>query len=151
MFERFARDAKYAALEATSVAAGLGSGSVEAEHLLISIASGKSKAGLALRDVGLEPHELRDALQRDFERVLGNVGIDAGGVDLPANCRRTKPRWGTSAKAGLEKAVVDAKRHGDRKIGCEHILRALLSAEHGTVPRILAAEGIDRDELTGRL
>ena len=151
MFERFVRDAKYAALEATSVAAGLGSSSVEAEHLLISIASGKSRAAYALRDVGLEPEEIREAIQRDFERVLRNVGIDAGGVDLPANCRRTKPSWGTSAKQGLEKALVEAKRRGDKKIGCEHILRGLLAAEHGTVPRILAAEGINRDELTGRL
>jgi ATP-dependent Clp protease ATP-binding subunit ClpA len=151
MFERFVPDARYAALEATSVAAGLGSSSVEAEHLLISIAAGKNKAAFALRDVGLEPQELRDALQRDFERVLANVGIDASGVDLPANCRRTKPRWGASAKQGLERALAEAKRRGDRKVGCEHILRGLLSAEHGTVPRILAAEGIDRDELTGRL
>ena len=151
MFERFVRDARYAALEATSVAAGLGSSSVEAEPLLISIASGNSTAAHALKDVGLEPQELRDALIRDFERVLGTVGIDASGVDLPANCRRTKPDWGTSAKQGLERAVKEAKRRGDKKIGCEHILRGLLSAEHGTVPRILAAEGISRDELTGRL
>jgi ATP-dependent Clp protease ATP-binding subunit ClpA len=151
MFERFVRDAKYAALEATSVAAGLGSGTIEAEHLLISISSGKSKAAYALRDVGLEPQELRDAIQRDFERSLAKVGIDVSGVDIPANCRRTKPRWGTSAKQGMERAVVEAKRRGDKKIGCEHLLRGLLAAEHGTVPRVLAAEGIDRDELTGRL
>ena len=134
MFERFVRDARYTALQATSVAAGLGSSTVEAEHLLISIASGNSQA-----------------LQRDVERVLGNVGIDASGIDLPANCRRTKPGWGTSAKQGLERALAEAKRRGDRKVGCEHLLRGLLSAEHGAVPRILAAEGIDRDELTGRL
>jgi ATP-dependent Clp protease ATP-binding subunit ClpA len=151
MFERFVRDARYTALQATSVAAGLGSSTVEAEHLLISIASGNSRAAYALRDVGLEPEELREALQRDFERVLGNVGIDASGIDLPANCRRTKPSWGTSAKQGLERALAEAKRRGDRKVGCEHLLRGLLSAEHGAVPRILAAEGIDRDELTGRL
>jgi len=47
MFGRFVRDARYAALEATSVAAGLGSSSVEAEHLLIAIASGNSKAAHA--------------------------------------------------------------------------------------------------------
>ena len=151
MFERVVRDARIVALEATSVAAGLGSSSVEAEHLLISIASGNSRAGAALREVGLDAPELRDAVQRDFERVLGRVGIDASGVDLPANCRRTKPRWGASAKQGLERALAEAKRRGDRKVGCEHILRGLLSAEHGTVPRILAAEGISRDELTGRL
>ena len=151
MFERFVRDAHYAALEAMSVASGLGSDSVEAEHLLISIASGNSKAGHALRDVGLEPQELRDALLRDFERALAHVGIDAGGVDLPANCRRSKPRWGASAKQALERARAEAKRHGDRKIGSEHVLRGLLAAEHGTVPSILAAEGISPDEVTGRL
>jgi ATP-dependent Clp protease ATP-binding subunit ClpA len=151
MFERFVGDARLVALEATSVAAGLGSNSVEAEHLLISIASGNTRAGAALREAGLDAPELRDALQRDFERVLGNVGIDASGVDLPANCRRSKPRWGASAKHGLERALVDAKRRGDRHVGTEHILRALITAEHGTVPRVLAAEGIDRDELTGRL
>jgi ATP-dependent Clp protease ATP-binding subunit ClpA len=151
MFERFVGDAKYAALEATSVAAGLGSNTVEAEHLLISISSGNSKAAYALRDVGLEPQELRDAIQRDFERSLANVGIDVSGVDIPANCRRSKPSWGTSAKQGMERALHEAKRRGDKKIGCEHLLRGLLAAEHGTVPRILAAEGVDRDELTGRL
>src|SRR3954463_3274046 len=151
MFERFVPDARYAALEATSVAAGLGSSSVEAEHLLIAIASGNSKAAYALRDAALEPADLRDALVRDFERVLGTVGIDASGVDLNANCRRTKPSWGTSAKLSLERAVKEAKRRGDKKIGCEHILRGLLAADHGTVPRMLAAEGIDRDEVTGRL
>ena len=151
MFERFVADARRVALQANSVAAGLGSSSVEAEHLLVSLAAGDDAAGRALRDAGLDPQELRDAIQRDFERVLQNVGIDASGVDLPANCRSDTPRWGASAKQGLERALLEAKRRGDRKIGTEHILRGLLSAERGTVPRMLAAEGIDRDELTGRL
>jgi ATP-dependent Clp protease ATP-binding subunit ClpA len=151
MFQRFVRDARRVALEASSVAAGLGSPSVEAEHLLVSLASTPHPAGAALRAVGLDPQEARDAIQRDFERVLGRVGIDTSGIDLPANCRRTKPNWGTSAKQALERAVAEAKRRGDKHIGCEHILLGLLRAEHGTVPRLLAAEGIDRDELTGRL
>jgi ATP-dependent Clp protease ATP-binding subunit ClpA len=151
MFERFVGDARRVALEANSVAAGLGSPSVEAEHLLVSIAASPHRAGHALRDVGLDSAELRDAIQRDFERVLGRVGIDASAIEISANCRRTKPRWGASAKQGLESALVEAKRRGDRKIDCEHILLGLLRAEHGTVPRLLAAEGIDRDELTGRL
>jgi ATP-dependent Clp protease ATP-binding subunit ClpA len=151
MFQRFARNARHVALEANSVAAGLGSPSVEAEHLLVSIAGTHDPAGAALRDVGLDPQEIRDAIQRDFERVLSNVGIDVGGVDMSANCRRTQPRWGASAKQALERAGAEAKRRGDKHIGCEHVLLGLLRAEHGTVPRLLAAEGIDRDELTGRL
>jgi len=151
MFERFVHDARRVALEANSVAAGLGSSSVEAEHLLVSLAAGDDAAGRALRDAGLDPQELRDAIQRDFERVLRNVGIDASGVDVPANCRSDTPRWGASAKQSLERALVEAKRRGDRRIGSEHILLGLLRAEHGTVPRILDAEGIDPDELTSAL
>jgi ATP-dependent Clp protease ATP-binding subunit ClpA len=151
MFSRFAGNARHVALEAHSVAAGLGSPSVEAEHLLVSLAGTPDPAGSALREVGLDPAELREAIQRDFERVLGRVGIDASGMDIAANCRRTKPRWGTSAKQSMARAVDEAKRRGDRRIGCEHLLIGLLRAERGTVPRLLEAEGIDRDELTGRL
>ena len=151
MFERFVGEARRVTLRAHSVAAGLGASSVEAEHLLVSLAGTQNSAGAALREVGLDAAELHAAIQRDFERVLAEVGIDASGVNIPANCRRTKLGWGASAKRGLEGALEEAKRRGDRKIGCEHILLGLLRAEHGTVPRLLAAEGIDRDELTGRL
>jgi ATP-dependent Clp protease ATP-binding subunit ClpA len=151
MFERFVADARRVAVEANSIAAGLGSPSVEAEHLLVSLAAGNDPAGHALREVGLDPDEVREAIRRDFERVLGRVGIDAAGMDLSANCRRTTPRWGASAKQGLERALEEAKRRGERRIRSEHILLGLLRAEHGAVPRILEGEGIDRDELTGRL
>ena len=151
MFERFARDARRVAMEAHSVAVGLGSPSVEAEHLLVSLASGDDPAGRALRNAGLEPAEAREAIRRDFERVLAKVGIDTSGLETSPKCRRTKPRWGASAKHGLERALVEAKRRGDRHIGPEHILLGLLRAEHGAVPRILDAEGIRRDELTARL
>jgi ATP-dependent Clp protease ATP-binding subunit ClpA len=151
MFQRFAGDARRIALEANSIAAGLGSPSIEAEHLLISLAGTPDPAGAALRDAGLTPEELRDAIKRDVERVLARVGIDVSGVDLSANCRRTNPRWGASAKQGIERAALEAKRRGDKQIRCQHLLLGLLGAEHGTVPRLLAAEGIDRDELTGRL
>jgi ATP-dependent Clp protease ATP-binding subunit ClpA len=151
MFERFAHEARRVAVEANSVAAGLGAPSIEAEHLLISIASGNDPAGHALRDVGLDAHEVREAIQRDFARVLGRVGIDASGVTPSANCRRTKPRWGASATQGLVRAYEEAKRRGERTIRSEHILLGLLRAEHGAVPRILNAEGIDREVLTARL
>ena len=151
MFERFVGEARRVTLQAHSVAAGLGASSVEAEHLLVSLAGSQNPAGAALREVGLDSTELHEAIQRDFERVLAQVGIDASGVDVSSNCRRTKLSLGASAKRGLERALEEGKRRGDRKIGCEHILLGLLRAEHGTVPRLLAAEGIDRDELTGRL
>jgi len=151
MFERFVADARRVALEANSVAAGLGSPTVEAEHVLVSLAGRNDPAGHALRDAGLDPPEIREAIRRDFERVLSRVGIDASGMEPSAHCRRTKPRWGASAKHALERALEEAKRRGDRHIGTEHILLGLLRARHGAVRRILAAEGIERGELTGRL
>ena len=92
---------------------------------------------------------MRDAIQRDSS-ACSSVSDDVSGVDLPANCRRTKPRWGVG-KAALELVVEEAKHRGDGAIGCEHILLGLLRAGPGTVPRLLAAEGIDRDKLTARL
>ena len=151
MFERFVGEARHVALKAHSVAAGLGlvqrRGRAPARLARGHAAPRRRRAARGRP----RPEELHEAIQRDFERVLAQVGIDASGVDVAANCRRTKLRWGASAKRGLERALEEAKRRGDRRIGCEHILLGLLRAEHGTVPRLLAAEGIDRDELTGRL
>src|SRR3954451_4298410 len=145
MFQRFVPDARRVAFDANASAAGPGSQTVEAEHMLVCLAAGDDAAGQALREAGLDPGEVREGIQRDFERVLGREGIDAGGLDLAARCRRTKPRWGASAKMGLAGAYQEAKRRGDREVTPGHILLGLLKAERGTVPRILEAEGIDRD------
>ena len=56
---------------------------------------------------------------------------------------------GAAAKQGLQRELAEAKRRGNRKVGCQHSSAASFAA--GThVPRLLAAEGIDRDELTGQ-
>ena len=84
--------------------------------------------------------------------MLGSVGIDAERRRPP---RQLPPHEAALGRLGQAGARARASRRpsaaATRKIGTEHILRGLLAAEHGTVPRILAAEGIDRDELTGRL
>ena len=151
MFERFVREARRVALEANSVAAGLGPRVSRRSTCSSRSRARDHPAGAALREVGLDPQELHDAIQRDFERVLARVGIDASGVDVSANCRRTKPGWGASAKQASSARSRRPSAAATATIGCEHILLGLLRAEHGTVPRLLAAEGIDRDELTGRL
>ena len=150
MFERFVRDAHYAALEATSVAAGLGSDSVEAEHLLISLAAGTTVPPTPCARPGSTPPNC--ATRSSALRARAAHRRDRRQRRRPL--RQLPPHQaalGRSAKQGLQRAHADAKQRGDRKVGCEHVLRGLLAAEHGTVPRILAAEGIDRDELTGRL
>lgn len=155
MFERFGADARRAVMRASmEVADGVGSPQIEAEHLLLALADGPAsdRAAQALRDEGLDTGTLREAVERDAERVLAKVGIDASGLDLPPRPRSSKsPRIGASAKSALERAVVGAVKKGDRKIGSHHILLGLLGAEHGAVPRLLAAEGVDRADLIKRL
>ena len=135
------------------MAAGLGSSSVEAEHLLISIASGNSKAGARAQGRRARaPGAPRRAVQRDFERVLGTVGIDAERRRPRRQLPPHEAELGHVGQAGARargQGGQAQRRHA--RSAREHILRGLLAAEHGTVPRILAAEGIDRDELTGRL
>jgi ATP-dependent Clp protease ATP-binding subunit ClpA len=155
MFERIAGDARRAVMRASKeVADGLGSPQIEAEHLLLAIAAGPAddRAAQALRDEGLDPETLREAIAHDAERVLAHVGIDLSGFDPPPRPRSSKsPRFAASAKRALEHAVKGAVEHGDKKIGTHHLLLGLLRAERGAVPRLLAAEGVDRAALVKRL
>lgn len=157
MFDkRFGEDARRVVLRATKeVAAGVGSPQVEAEHMLIAIASGPAddRAAQALRDEGLDAETLREAIAHDGERVLAKVGIDVSGVALPPRPRRSgkSPRFGASAKRALELGVRGAAEVGEKKILTHHLLLGLLRAEHGVVPRLLADKGVDRAALVKRL
>lgn len=155
MFERLEGDARRAIMRASQdVAVGLGSPQIEAEHLLLALADGPAgdPAAQALRDKGLDAEAVRVAIERDTERVLAQVGIDVSGFDLPPRPRRSKaPRMGASARRALEQGVVGAVKQGEKKIGTHHLLLGLLRAEQGTVPRLLAAEGVDRADLIKRL
>ena len=99
MFERFVGEARRVTLQAHSVAAGLGASSVEAEHLLVSLAGTENAAGRRpARGRARLDGAPRDAIQRDFERVLARSGSTRAGSTSPSNCRRTKLGWGASAK-----------------------------------------------------
>jgi ATP-dependent Clp protease ATP-binding subunit ClpA len=61
-----------------------------------------------------------------------------------------QPQWGESAKTALRRATAVAQEHGSRHLGPTHILLGVLRAGEGTVPRALAAAGVDAAELTAR-
>jgi ATP-dependent Clp protease ATP-binding subunit ClpA len=157
MFEsRFTGDARRVVIRASKeVADGVGSPQIEAEHLLLALATGPAddRAAQALREEGLDAETLREAIAHDGERVLAKVGIDVSGVELPPRPRRAgkSPRVGASAKRALELGVRDAAENGEKKIRTHHLLLGLLRAEHGVVPRLLATEGVDRAALVKRL
>ena len=57
------------------------------------------------------------------------------------------PRFATSAKLALERALRAAVARRHRHIACGHVALGVLHAEIGTVHRALAIAGIDRVEL----
>ena len=80
MLERFVKDVRRVVVRAAEEEAqGLGSGTVEAEHLLLALAADEDgPAGRLLADSGLGHDALLAALERETERSLAAVGVAAG-------------------------------------------------------------------------
>jgi hypothetical protein len=139
------------AAEGDAPAGAKGAAPGDAEGAAVSGALGDA-AGAAVSGVlaaaGLDRDGVLDALETERERSLMAVGVSARDFELPAAPRTGgRLRWGASAKLALERSLRAALDRGDRRIEPGHILLGLLRAEAGTVPRALAAAGIDRDEL----
>lgn len=151
MFNRFVKEAREIAAQAQTVAQGLGSPTIEAEHLLLALTeAGATRATLA--EAGLDWHGLRDALAREAERSLAAVGISATAVNLPPPAHAgTKARWATSAKLALERSLKVATARKDSRIRPDHILLGVLQAPLGTVPRALEVAGVDRLAIARRV
>jgi ATP-dependent Clp protease ATP-binding subunit ClpA len=145
MFERFTRDARQVVKSAETLASGLGSPTVEAEHLLLALADRQP----VLAEFGLDHDGVLAALDEERVRSLLAVGISAADFDLPP-APLTRPRFAASSKLALERAVRAAVARSDKRIAGEHLLLGVLAAEAGTVPRALAIAGIDRQELRDR-
>ena len=146
-FERFTRDARATVVAARREALEAGDHAVEAEHLLLALAGRREFQAL-----GLERDTLVEALAREERRSLAAVGLDLDEYEpaAPARARRD-PRFATSSKLALQRALTAAGRRGDRRLEARHVLLGVLSAQHGRVPRALAIAEIDPAELSARL
>ena len=142
MFERFTQDARQVVRSAETLAGGLGSPTIEAEHLLLALADREP----VLASFGLDHDGVLAALEAERDRSLLAVGISAADFELPP-APVTRPRFAASSKVALERAVRAALARSDKRIAGGHILLGVLAAEAGTVPRALAQAGVDRDEL----
>jgi ATP-dependent Clp protease ATP-binding subunit ClpA len=127
-----------------------GSATVEAQHLLLAIASGPDAAPRrVLAAAGLDHQAVRDALDREFERSLAAAGVSAAAFDLPrASNSLKKPGHGASVGLAIERGFTAAGHKKDLRPA--HLLLGILQAEVGTVPRALALAGVDRTELAER-
>jgi len=165
-FSRFTQQARDCVAQAQEEARSLGHHYIGTEHILIALtAQERGAGGLALRTLGVNADELRDAL----ERVIGTGGIDGDalasiGIDLDEVRRRAEESFGPGAldfppgacrepgrvpftprcKKSLELALREAQARGDEFIGSEHLLLGIARVEEGAGARLLAERGFGR-------
>jgi ATP-dependent Clp protease ATP-binding subunit ClpA len=147
MFERFTEDARAAVHAAVSDAKASSQPTVEAEHLLLALATSPE-----LQSVGLDREQLAEALIEEERRSLLAVGLSAEHYQQPQSpSRAQKPRFGASAKLALERGVKLAQMRDGRQFRSQELLGGVLAAQHGRVPRALDLAGIDVDDLRSRI
>ncbi|MGW1985047.1 Clp protease N-terminal domain-containing protein [Streptomyces collinus] len=127
-----------------------GSATIDAHHLLLSLAAGQgSTARQVLASVGLDRAAVREALDREFEHSLSMVGVSPAAYGLPGPSHASQqPKMGASARLALERSFASARK---KDLRSAHLLLGILQAQIGTVPRALALAGIDQAELADRV
>jgi ATP-dependent Clp protease ATP-binding subunit ClpA len=146
-FERFTRDARATVKAAHAEARLAGHHTIEAEHLLLALATRSE-----FRALGLDHDRLTQALAEEEERSLASVGLDFAALESgPAPRAPREPRFATSSKLALERALKAAARRGEKRLDARHVLLGVLTAKQGRVPRTLRIAELDVDELRARI
>ncbi|OON81204.1 Clp protease N-terminal domain-containing protein [Streptomyces tsukubensis] len=169
MFERFTQSAREVVTSAIEHSGRVGAGRVEPEHMLLALMDRKgTRAASALASLGisgegrgavetaLEAARRRGGLSESDTEALAGLGIDltriverveaAHGVGALDGERRRARGGGRSrpfsreAKDVLARTLLITKGQGDRHIGDEHILLALVAGP-GVVSDVLAKRG----------
>jgi ATP-dependent Clp protease ATP-binding subunit ClpA len=129
-----------------------GSKAVEAEHLLLSLASSPTTVcGRVLIEAGLDRGRIDALLQQEQRDSVAYAGVELRGrVPLGATEGAAPLNLGTSANEAIRRAASIGHVQNRVRVGTD-LLLGILGAELGTVPRILALAGIDRDLLAARV
>jgi ATP-dependent Clp protease ATP-binding subunit ClpA len=129
-----------------------GSRTIEAEHILLALASQEGDAREILESTGLDHDAIRAAIEREFESSLLAVGISLESSSIVSETRRPegRPRFAQSAKLAVERAAVLTQMRVAPHLEPLHLLLGVLYAKAGTVPRVLATTGVDAADLTRR-
>lgn len=150
MVTRFSPAARTIVTAAEAHARSAGFRTIEAEHLMMSIATHPGPAQRVLAAVGLDPAALTQALAEEHRGSLAAVGVTVSLDGLPpATPDRTRRiSFGSSARLTLERALRSAEPAG--RIEPAHLLLGVLATEIGTVPRSLRRAGVDQPDLIER-
>ncbi len=159
IFNRFARETRGCVEAAVEEARMLGHDSIGDEDLLLGILrADEGVAAEALSSFGVTLEGARDESEGMLSEALSSVGIsleevrreagDAFDMSIPDDRRIPfSPR----AKKVLERALREAVRLRDNRIGPEHVLLGILRNEDGTAVRMLARLGVSPEMLEDRL
>ena len=159
IFKRFTRETRACVAAAVEEARTLGHDSIGDEDLLLGILrADEGLAAEALSSLGVTPDAARDESERMAFDALSSVGIsleeirreagDAFDMRIPEGRRIPfSPR----SKKVLERALREAVRMRDNRIGTEHVLLGILENEDGTAVRMLARMGVAPEDLEERL
>ncbi len=130
---KFTERAQSALRMAQEAAVEMGHGYVGSEHLLLGLCrEGKGVAATVLRSAGLDEAELSAAITRAVG--TGTPGRPTQG--LTPRCKKI-----------IEAALSEASRQGNRYVGTEHLLMALLQERDGVAARVLSDTGKDARRL----
>ncbi len=135
MQERFSDRARHAMALANLEARKLGHDFLAPAHLLLGLISeGQCVATEAMRifDVDL------DGVRQDVQSKLGR-GNGSAGVGRRAQTDETK--------AVIEAAILEARKFGNRYVGTEHLLIALLEQKNSIPAQALSSRGLEAEPL----
>lgn len=159
IFNRFAKEPRRCVMAAVEEARMLGHDSVGDEDLLLGVlrAGGGIAAG-TLDSLGVGLEAARQESEEMTSEALFSIGIsledirrgagDAFDMRLPDD--REIP-FSPRAKKALGRALEEALRLRDNRIGTEHVLLGLARDEHGAAVRLLGRLGVSPGALEDRL
>ncbi|GAB3032254.1 hypothetical protein GCM10027052_06400 [Parafrigoribacterium mesophilum] len=129
-----------------------GSKTVEAEHLLLALASRTTtECGRLLIEEGLDRERLDALLQQERREALAYAGVELRERMPAAGTEGAAPLGlGTSANEAIRRGAAIGHAEHHVRVGTD-LLLGILGAELGTVPRALALAGIDPSALARRV
>ena len=159
IFNRFARETRGCVVAAVEEARMLRHDSIGDEDLLLEILrADEGVAAETLSSFGVTLEGTRDESEGMLSDALTSVGIsleevrreagDAFDMSIPEDRRIP---FSLRAKKALERALREAVRLGEKRLGAEHVLLGILRYEDGSAVRILARLGVSPEMLEDRL
>lgn len=130
-----------------------GSATIEANHLLLAVATQEHTAARRILEAsGLDYQALKEAFHREFVASLEVAGVALDTFDLPQPTPdpSRRPRPGAFFRVTMERTMA-SRRMREPGPGSSHLLLGILDAEVGTVPRALSMAGVNRVKLIERV